>query len=137
MCIRDSTGGASLDRPGWFYQPTVLADVPTGARVMTEEIFGPVAPISTFATEDDAVALANGTPFGLISYVFTKNLSRSLRLSERIETGMLAVNAGVISNPAAPFGGVKHSGLGREGSVEGMEEFLETVYVGIADPFAG
>ena len=131
------TGGASLDRPGWFYQPTVLADVPTGARVMTEEIFGPVAPISTFATEDDAVALANGTPFGLISYVFTKNLSRSLRLSERIETGMLAVNAGVISNPAAPFGGVKHSGLGREGSVEGMEEFLETVYVGIADPFAG
>ena len=104
---------------------------------MTEEIFGPVAPISTFATEDDAVALANGTPFGLISYVFTKNLSRSLRLSERIETGMLAVNAGVISNPAAPFGGVKHSGLGREGSVEGMEEFLETVYVGIADPFAG
>ncbi|MFZ1913034.1 MAG: NAD-dependent succinate-semialdehyde dehydrogenase [Propionicimonas sp.] len=131
------TGGASLDRPGWFYQPTVLADVPTGARVMTEEIFGPVAPISTFATEDDAVALANGTPFGLISYVFTENLARSLRLSERIETGMLAVNAGVISNPAAPFGGVKHSGLGREGSVEGMEEFLETVYVGIADPFAG
>ncbi len=131
------TGGAVLDRPGWFYEPTVLADVPTDARVMTEEIFGPVAPISTFATEDDAVALANGTPFGLISYVFTENLARALRMSERIETGMLAVNAGVISNPAAPFGGVKQSGLGREGSAEGIEEYLETVYVGIADPFAG
>ena len=134
---RVMTGGAAIDRPGWFYEPTVLADVPTDARVMTEEIFGPVAPISTFATEDDAVALANGTPFGLISYVFTENLARALRMSERIETGMLAVNAGVISNPAAPFGGVKQSGLGREGSAEGIEEYLETVYVGIADPFAG
>ncbi len=131
------TGGAAIDRPGWFYEPTVLADVPTDARVMTEEIFGPVAPISTFASEDDAVALANGTPFGLISYVFTENLARALRMSERIETGMLALNAGVISNPAAPFGGVKQSGLGREGSAEGIEEYLETVYVGIADPFAG
>jgi len=121
---------------GFYIQPTILKGH-NKMRVFQEEIFGPVAPISTFATEDDAVALANGTPFGLISYVFTENLSRSLRLSERIETGMLAVNAGVISNPAAPFGGVKHSGLGREGSVEGMEEFLETVYVGIADPFAG
>ncbi|MGB7961811.1 MAG: NAD-dependent succinate-semialdehyde dehydrogenase [Propionicimonas sp.] len=134
---RVMTGGAAIDRPGWFYEPTVLADVPTDARVMTEEIFGPVAPISTFASEDEAVALANGTPFGLISYVFTENLARALRLSERIETGMLAVNAGVISNPAAPFGGVKQSGLGREGSAEGIEEYLETVYVGIADPFAG
>lgn len=130
-------GGEALDRPGYFFAPTVLADVPSGARVMTEEIFGPVAPITTFADEDEAVALANGTPFGLISYVFTTSLARTLRLAERIETGMLAVNSGVISNPAAPFGGVKQSGLGREGSAEGIEEYLETVYVGIADPFAG
>jgi succinate-semialdehyde dehydrogenase/glutarate-semialdehyde dehydrogenase len=129
-------GGSALDRPGYFYAPTVLADVPAGARVMTEEIFGPVAPVATFATEDDAVALANSTPFGLIAYIFTTDLARSLRLAERIETGMLAVNSGVISNPAAPFGGVKQSGLGREGSAEGIEEYLETVYVGIADPFA-
>ncbi len=130
-------GGRAIDRPGYFYAPTVVAGVPADARVMTEEIFGPVAPIATFTTEDDAVAAANGTPFGLISYVFTTDLSRALRLAERIETGMLAVNSGVISNPAAPFGGVKQSGLGREGSLEGIEEYLETVYVGIADPFAG
>jgi succinate-semialdehyde dehydrogenase/glutarate-semialdehyde dehydrogenase len=129
-------GGSALDRPGYFYAPTVLADVPADARVMTEEIFGPVAPVATFATEDEAVALANSTPFGLISYVFTTDLARSLRLAERIETGMLAVNSGVISNPAAPFGGVKQSGLGREGSAEGIEEYLEAVYVGIADPYA-
>lgn len=129
-------GGARLEREGYFYAPTVLADVPAHARVLTEEIFGPVAPISVFETEDEAVDLANNTEFGLISYVFTRDLARSLRMSERIETGMLAVNAGVISNPAAPFGGVKQSGLGREGSAEGIEEYLETVYVGIGDPFA-
>lgn len=130
-------GGSALERPGHFFAPTVLADVPSGSRVMTEEIFGPVAPIATFRSEDEAVAAANSTPFGLISYVFTTDVSRALRLAERIETGMLAVNSGVISNPAAPFGGVKQSGLGREGSAEGIEEYLETVYVGIADPFAG
>lgn len=130
------TGGHALDRPGYFYAPTVLADVPARARVLTEEIFGPVAPISTFVTEEEAVVLANSTPFGLISYVFTTDLARALRMAERIETGMLAVNSGVISNPAAPFGGVKQSGLGREGSAEGIEEYLETVYVGIADPYA-
>ncbi|MEA4943808.1 MAG: NAD-dependent succinate-semialdehyde dehydrogenase [Propionicimonas sp.] len=130
------TGGHPVAGPGYFFQPTVLADVPGTARVMTEEIFGPVAPITTFETEDEAVALANSTPFGLISYLYTRDLARALRLPERIETGMLAVNSGVISNPAAPFGGVKQSGLGREGGAEGIEEYLETVYVGIADPFA-
>ncbi len=130
------TGGEALARPGYFYAPTVLSQVPAQARVMTEEIFGPVAPVASFADEDEAVALANGTPFGLIAYAFTSNLARGLRLAERIETGMLALNSGVISNPAAPFGGVKQSGLGREGSAEGIEEYLETVYVGIADPFA-
>jgi succinate-semialdehyde dehydrogenase / glutarate-semialdehyde dehydrogenase len=130
------SGGGKLDREGYFYAPTVLADVPAHARVLTEEIFGPVAPISVFETEDQAVDLANNTEFGLISYVFTRDLARSLRMAERIETGMLALNAGVISNPAAPFGGVKQSGLGREGSAEGIEEYLETVYVGIGDPYA-
>jgi len=130
-------GGHRVDGPGYFFEPTVLVDVPREARVLTEEIFGPVVPIATFNSEDDAVAVANSTPFGLISYLYTTDLARALRLSERIETGMLAVNAGVISNPAAPFGGVKQSGLGREGSAEGIEEYLETVYIGIADPFAG
>jgi succinate-semialdehyde dehydrogenase / glutarate-semialdehyde dehydrogenase len=130
------TGGHRIDGAGHFFEPTVLVNLPATARVLTEEIFGPVVPISTFDSEDEAVALANASEYGLISYVFTKNLSRALRLSERIETGMLAVNAGVISNPAAPFGGVKQSGLGREGSAEGIEEYLETVYVGIGNPYA-
>jgi succinate-semialdehyde dehydrogenase/glutarate-semialdehyde dehydrogenase len=130
------TGGQRLDRPGYFFEPTVVVNVARDARVLTEEIFGPVVPIATFDTEDEAVALANGSEYGLISYVFTKNLNRALRMSERIETGMLAVNSGVISNPAAPFGGVKQSGLGREGSAEGIEEYLETVYVGIGNPYA-
>lgn len=130
------TGGQRVDRPGYFFQPTVVVNVARDARVLTEEIFGPVVPIATFDSEDEAVALANGSEYGLISYVFTKNLNRALRMSERIETGMLAVNSGVISNPAAPFGGVKQSGLGREGSAEGIEEYLETVYVGIGNPYA-
>jgi succinate-semialdehyde dehydrogenase / glutarate-semialdehyde dehydrogenase len=130
------TGGHRMERDGYFFEPTVLVNLPATARVLTEEIFGPVVPISTFDSEDEAVALANNSEYGLISYVFTKNLAKALRMSERIETGMLAVNAGVISNPAAPFGGVKQSGLGREGSAEGIEEYLETVYVGIGDPYA-
>jgi succinate-semialdehyde dehydrogenase/glutarate-semialdehyde dehydrogenase len=130
------TGGHRIEGDGYFFEPTVLVNLPSNARVLTEEIFGPVVPIATFDSEDEAVALANNSEYGLISYVFTKDLSRALRMSERIETGMLAVNAGVISNPAAPFGGVKQSGLGREGSAEGIEEYLETVYVGIGDPFA-
>ncbi len=131
------TGGKRMTGKGYFFEPTVLVDVPREARVLTEEIFGPVVPIGTFDTEDEAVDLANGSEYGLISYVFTKDLNRALRMSERIETGMLAVNSGVISNPAAPFGGVKQSGLGREGGEEGIEEYLETVYVGIGSPYAG
>jgi succinate-semialdehyde dehydrogenase / glutarate-semialdehyde dehydrogenase len=113
----------------------VLTDVPVDARILDEEIFGPVAPIAVFDTEDEAVALANATPFGLVAFAFTSDLDRGLRLAERIDTGMFGLNAGVVSNPAAPFGGVKQSGLGREGGLEGIDEYLETRYVGIADPF--
>jgi succinate-semialdehyde dehydrogenase/glutarate-semialdehyde dehydrogenase len=105
--------------------------------VLDEEIFGPVAPVLTFADEAEAIELANATEFGLIAYAFTRDTARTLRLTEQLETGMLGINSGVISNPAAPFGGVKESGLGREGGVEGIAEYQETVYVGIADPFAG
>lgn len=130
------TGGAPVDGPGYFYQPTVLKNVSADARILKEEIFGPVAPIVTFKNEDEAIQLANNTEYGLVAYVFTKDLNRGLRVSERIETGMLGLNAGVISNAAAPFGGVKQSGLGREGGFEGIEEYLTTQYVGIADPYA-
>lgn len=128
------TGGAPLDGPGWFYPPTVLTGVPTDAEIGRTEIFGPVAPITTFRTEDEAVALANSSPFGLIAYAYTGDLNRALRLPERIEAGMLGLNSGVVSNPAAPFGGVKQSGLGREGGFEGIDEYLETMYVGIPSP---
>jgi succinate-semialdehyde dehydrogenase/glutarate-semialdehyde dehydrogenase len=131
------TGGAVPAGEGYFYPPTVLADVPANAEILKEEIFGPVAPVITFKTEDEAVKLANSTEYGLIAYAFTQNLNRGLRLAERLEVGMFGLNAGVISNPAAPFGGVKASGLGREGGFEGIEEYLETVYVGIADPMVG
>ena len=130
------TGGAPVDGPGYFYQPTVLKNVSADARILKEEIFGPVAPIITFKSEDEAIKLANNTEYGLVAYVYTKDLNRGLRVSERIETGMLGLNAGVISNAAAPFGGVKQSGLGREGGFEGIEEYLTTQYVGIADPYA-
>jgi len=126
------TGGARVGERGYFYAPTVLADVPADARLLHEEVFGPVAPIATFETEDEAVEAANDTEFGLVAYVFTRDLQRALRVSERIETGMVGLNVGVVSNPAAPFGGVKWSGFGREGGVEGIEEYLETKYVGIA-----
>ncbi|MDQ3112999.1 MAG: aldehyde dehydrogenase family protein, partial [Actinomycetota bacterium] len=124
--------GARVGERGYFYAPTVLADVPADARLLREEVFGPVAPIATFETEDEAVEAANDTEFGLVAYVFTRGLQRALRVSERIETGMVGLNVGVVSNPAAPFGGVKWSGFGREGGVEGIEEYLETKYVGIA-----
>ncbi|MCZ9881393.1 NAD-dependent succinate-semialdehyde dehydrogenase [Arthrobacter sp. B2a2-09] len=130
------TGGAPVDGPGYFYQPTVLKNVSADARILKEEIFGPVAPIITFKSEDEAINLANNTEYGLVAYVYTKDLNRGLRVSEKIETGMLGLNAGVISNAAAPFGGVKQSGLGREGGFEGIEEYLTTQYVGIADPYA-
>jgi succinate-semialdehyde dehydrogenase/glutarate-semialdehyde dehydrogenase len=125
------TGGERIPGPGNFLQPTVLTGVPADARMMTEEIFGPVAPITTFETLDEAVALANGSEFGLIAYVYGQDLDETLGVVERLETGMVGLNSGVVSNPAAPFGGVKSSGLGREGSYEGIEEYLETMYVGI------
>jgi succinate-semialdehyde dehydrogenase/glutarate-semialdehyde dehydrogenase len=126
------TGGSPVSGPGYFFEPTVITDVPLEARLMSEEIFGPVAPIATFSSEEDAVRLANGTEYGLASYVFTKDLARVIRVSEALEFGMIGINQGVISNPAAPFGGVKASGFGREGGFEGIEEYLETTYVGIA-----
>jgi succinate-semialdehyde dehydrogenase/glutarate-semialdehyde dehydrogenase len=126
------TGGSPVKGRGYFFEPTVISDVPMSARVMSEEIFGPVAPISTFRTEQEAVELANRTEYGLASYVFTNDLARVIRVSEALEFGMIGINQGVISNPAAPFGGVKASGFGREGGFEGIEEYLETTYVGIA-----
>ncbi|MBC8092103.1 MAG: NAD-dependent succinate-semialdehyde dehydrogenase, partial [Pseudonocardia sp.] len=128
-------GAEPGDGPGFFYPPTVLVDVPLAARLSHEEIFGPVAAITVFDDEDEAVAAANDTEFGLVSYLFTENLTRALRVSERLESGMVGLNTGLVSNPAAPFGGIKESGLGREGGRVGIEEFLETKYVAIG--FAG
>ncbi len=126
------TGGEPLTGPGYFYPPTVLTGVPASARMRHEEIFGPVAPITAFSTEEEAVAAANDTEYGLVGYVYTNDLRRALRVAEALETGMVGINQGVVSNPAAPFGGVKASGLGREGGPTGIDEFLETKYVGIA-----
>ncbi|GAA4718149.1 NAD-dependent succinate-semialdehyde dehydrogenase [Pedococcus ginsenosidimutans] len=126
------TGGNPVPGRGYFYEPTVITGVRKDARMMTEEIFGPVAPIASFRTEKEAIDLANGTEYGLASYVFTRDLSRVIRVSEALEYGMIGINQGIISNPAAPFGGVKASGFGREGGFEGIEEYLETTYVGIA-----
>jgi len=126
------TGGATVDGPGHFYQATVLTDVPQEARLTHEEIFGPVAPITAFDTEDEAVAKANDTEFGLVSYLYTSDLKRALRVCERLEAGMIGLNQGMVSNPAAPFGGIKQSGLGREGGKFGIDEFLETKYIAVA-----
>ncbi|MBB3038838.1 NAD-dependent succinate-semialdehyde dehydrogenase [Hoyosella altamirensis] len=123
------TGGRPLDGPGFFYAPTVLTDVPSSARIAHEEIFGPVAPIFGFDTEEEAIALANNTEFGLAAYFYTKDIDRVFRVSRALEAGMVGVNRGVISDPAAPFGGVKASGLGSEGGTEGIEEYLNTKYV--------
>jgi succinate-semialdehyde dehydrogenase/glutarate-semialdehyde dehydrogenase len=127
-------GGEPIDGAGYFYRPTVLSGVPHDARMRHEEIFGPVAPITAFETEEEAITAANDTDFGLVAYVFTRDLDRALRVSERIEAGMVGLNQGIVSNPAAPFGGVKQSGLGREGGRVGIEEFLEIKYVAIATP---
>jgi len=124
-------GGTALDGPGFFLAPTVLANVSPDCRVCSEEIFGPVAPVFRFDTEEEVLRLANDTEYGLIGYVFTQDLGRALRVSEGLETGMVGLNAGIISNPAAPFGGVKQSGFGREGGHEGIEEYLEPKYIGI------
>ncbi|MFC3451207.1 NAD-dependent succinate-semialdehyde dehydrogenase [Amycolatopsis speibonae] len=126
------TGGSAVDGPGNFYQATVLTDVPKDAKLASEEIFGPVAPITSFDTEDEAIEAANDTEFGLVSYVYTSDLKRALRVSERLEAGMIGLNQGLVSNPAAPFGGIKQSGLGREGGTVGIDEFLETKYIAVA-----
>jgi succinate-semialdehyde dehydrogenase/glutarate-semialdehyde dehydrogenase len=124
-------GGQAVDGAGYFYEPTVLGDVPEEANLLREEIFGPVAPVASFASEEEAIAAANDTEFGLVSYVYTSDLKRALRVCEGLETGMVGLNQGMVSNAGAPFGGVKHSGFGREGGREGIEEYLETKYVAV------
>ena len=110
----------------------MLAGVPDDARLLKEEIFGPVAPVATFGREDEAIAAANDTEYGLVAYVYTRDLKRALRVCERLETGMIGLNQGMVSNASAPFGGVKQSGFGREGGREGIDEYLETKYVAVA-----
>jgi succinate-semialdehyde dehydrogenase/glutarate-semialdehyde dehydrogenase len=124
-------GGHARDGAGYFYDPTVLTDVPDDARLLSEEIFGPVAPVKGFGDEDEAIAAANDTEYGLVAYVYTSNLKRALRVCEKLETGMVGLNQGMVSNAAAPFGGIKQSGFGREGGPEGIEEYLETKYVAV------
>lgn len=124
-------GGRTPEGPGCFYPPTVLTDVPPDSRLTGTEIFGPVAAILTFDEEDEVVRRANDTPWGLVGYVFTEGLDRALRVGERLEVGMVGLNTGLVLNPAAPFGGVKQSGLGREGGRVGIEEFLEYQYVAL------
>ena len=123
------TGGERVDGPGHFYKPTVLTDIPDDARLLREEIFGPVAPVKAFATEQEAIAAANDTEFGLVAYLYTSDLQRAWRVTERLETGMVGLNQGMVSNAGAPFGGVKHSGVGREGGPEGIEEYVEIKYI--------
>jgi succinate-semialdehyde dehydrogenase / glutarate-semialdehyde dehydrogenase len=124
-------GGSAVDGAGYFYAPTVLSGVTADARLLKEEIFGPVAPVTTFSTEEEAIAAANDTEFGLVAYLYTRDLSRALRVSEALETGMIGLNQGLVSNAGAPFGGIKASGVGREGGNEGIAEFLETKYVAV------
>ncbi|MGO1412352.1 MAG: NAD-dependent succinate-semialdehyde dehydrogenase, partial [Microbacterium sp.] len=121
-------GGKRIDGAGSFFEPTVLSDLTRDAAIMSEEIFGPVFAVVTFSTEDEAVEIANDTEYGLVSYVFTEDLARGHRMIDRLETGMMGLNAGVVSNAAAPFGGVKQSGMGREGGLEGIHEYLSTKY---------
>jgi len=128
---RPVIGGGRLDGRGYFFEPTVLTDVPDDARLLKEEIFGPVAPVKGFSDEEEALRLANDTDFGLVAYFYTRDLGRAHRVMEGLEYGMVGVNQGMVSNPAAPFGGVKHSGFGREGGYEGIQEYLETKYCAI------
>ena len=128
---RAVVGATRPERPGHFYDPTVLLDVPADAQILREEIFGPVAPIVTFTSEDEAVALANDTDFGLVSYVYTGDLARGMRVSRKLEAGMVGLNRGLVSDPAAPFGGVKQSGIGREGGHEGVLDYTESKYVAV------
>jgi succinate-semialdehyde dehydrogenase/glutarate-semialdehyde dehydrogenase len=129
---RVSVGGGAPDRPGFFFEPTVIQGVGQDDPALSVEVFGPVAPVVTFDTEEEAIALANDTIHGLASYLYTADLSRAMRVSEAIESGMVGVNRGLISDPAAPFGGVKESGVGREGAHEGLTEFLETKYIAVS-----
>jgi succinate-semialdehyde dehydrogenase/glutarate-semialdehyde dehydrogenase len=126
-----AVGGTVPDGPGWFYPATVLTDVSADARILKEEVFGPVAPIVGFDTEEEGIAAANDTEYGLAAYIYTRSLDRALRVAEAIESGMVGVNRGVISDAAAPFGGIKESGFGREGGTEGIEEYLETKYIAL------
>ena len=126
-----TTGGVTPDGTGWFYPPTVLTHVPDDALILREEIFGPVAPIVVFDTEDQAIELANDTEYGLVAYLYTQDLARGLRVSERLESGMIGLNRALVSDPAAPFGGVKQSGLGREGGHDGLLEYLESKYIAL------
>jgi succinate-semialdehyde dehydrogenase/glutarate-semialdehyde dehydrogenase len=128
---RALVGAEKIEGSGYFYRPTVLDDVPPDATLLKEEIFGPVAPVASFGSEEEAVATANATEYGLVAYVYTNNLKRALRMCEGLETGMVGLNQGMVSNAAAPFGGIKHSGFGREGGHEGIEEYLETKYVAV------
>ena len=125
-------GGTARDGAGYFYEPTVLSGVTGDAELLREEIFGPVAPVIGFDDEEAAIAAANDTEYGLVSYVYTSDLKRAFRVCEKLETGMIGLNQGLVSNPAAPFGGVKASGFGREGGREGIDEYLETKYVAMA-----
>jgi succinate-semialdehyde dehydrogenase/glutarate-semialdehyde dehydrogenase len=125
-------GGGKLDARGYFFEPTVLSDIPRDAELLREEIFGPVAPVIGFDSDEEAIAAANDTEYGLVAYVYTSDLKRAFRVVEGLETGMVGLNQGLVSNAAAPFGGVKHSGFGREGGHEGIEEYLETKYVAMA-----
>jgi len=129
-------GGRSIDGPGTFYAPTVVTEVRPGSRILREEIFGPVLAVATFEGEEDGIRLANDTEYGLVAYAYTRDLSRGLRLVDALETGMVGLNTGVVSNAAAPFGGVKQSGLGREGGLEGLNEYLDTRYTLVPDPWA-
>jgi succinate-semialdehyde dehydrogenase/glutarate-semialdehyde dehydrogenase len=126
------TGGKKPEGPGFFYPATVIDNVPDGAKMLNEEIFGPVASIQTFKSEDEAIRRANDTEYGLVAYLYTKDLSRGMRVSEQLEFGMIGLNRGLVSDPAAPFGGMKQSGIGREGAHDGLMEFLETQYVSVA-----
>jgi succinate-semialdehyde dehydrogenase/glutarate-semialdehyde dehydrogenase len=125
------TGGTRPEGKGWYYPPTVLSGVQPAAAILREEIFGPVAPIVTFTEEADAIRFANDTEFGLVAYVYTGDLARGLRVSEALEAGMVGLNRGLVSDPAAPFGGVKQSGIGREGGHEGMLDYLESKYIAV------